>query len=48
MDPKLALQELTQEVWGITPIYRVIEEVGADHNKEYIITVSLYDVELGE
>lgn len=48
VDPKSALQELTQEVWGITPIYRVIEEVGADHNKEYIITVSLYDVELGE
>ena len=27
VDPKSALQELTQEVWGITPIYRVVEEI---------------------
>ncbi len=27
VDPKSALQELTQEVWGITPVYQVIEEV---------------------
>lgn len=47
IDPKSALQELTQEVWGITPIYQVIEEIGADHNKAYIITVSLYAQELG-
>ena len=48
VDPKSALQELTQEVWGITPIYRVIEEIGADHNKVYLISVSLYSVELGQ
>jgi ribonuclease III len=47
VDPKSALQELTQEVWGITPIYQVIEEIGADHNKVYLITVSLYAQELG-
>ena len=47
IDPKSALQELTQEVWGITPIYQVIEEIWADHNKAYIITVSLYTQELG-
>ncbi len=47
VDPKSALQELTQEIWGITPIYRVVEEIGADHNKQYIVTTSLYDTELG-
>lgn len=47
VDPKSALQELTQEVWGITPIYQVIEEVGADHNKAYIISASLHGEELG-
>ncbi|MBC7498449.1 ribonuclease III [Candidatus Gracilibacteria bacterium] len=48
IDPKSALQELTQEVWGITPIYQVIEEIGADHNKVYLISVSLHSVELGQ
>ena len=47
VDPKSALQELTQEVWGLIPIYRVVEEIGADHNKVYIISVSLYSQELG-
>lgn len=47
VDPKSALQELTQEVWGITPVYQVIEEVWADHNKAYIITASLHGEELG-
>jgi ribonuclease-3 len=27
VDPKSALQEFTQEVWGVTPVYQVIEEV---------------------
>jgi ribonuclease III len=47
VDPKSALQELTQEVWGITPIYQVVEEIGADHNKQYIVSVSLHSMELG-
>ena len=47
VDPKSALQELTQEVWGVTPTYEVVDEVWADHNKAYIIAVSLYGVELG-
>lgn len=47
VDPKSALQELTQEVWGVTPSYEVVDEVWADHNKAYIIAVSLHGVELG-
>ncbi len=46
VDPKSALQELTQEVWGVTPVYQVVEEVWADHNKAYIITASLFREEL--
>lgn len=47
IDPKSALQELTQEVWGITPLYEVVEEIGADHNKAYVVMVSLHSEELG-
>lgn len=48
VDPKSALQELTQEVWGTTPTYQVTEEIGADHNKQYIISVSLHSTILGQ
>jgi ribonuclease III len=48
VDPKSALQELTQEVWGTTPVYQVVEEIGADHNKQYIISVSLHSTILGQ
>jgi ribonuclease III len=47
VDPKSALQELTQDIWGTIPTYSVIDEIGADHNKQYIVTASLYDIELG-
>lgn len=47
VDPKSYLQEFTQGIWGITPTYEVVEEVGEDHNKAYIVAVSLGGVELG-
>lgn len=40
MDPKSHLQELVQNQDGFTPVYKVIEEVGPDHDK--IFTVGIY------
>lgn len=47
VDPKSFLQELTQKNWWVTPEYMVAEEVGEDHNKEYIVAVKIQSQELG-
>ena len=39
-DPKSHLQEVSQSVDGMTPQYRVIEEIGPDHEK--IFTLAVY------
>ena len=39
MDPKSHLQELAQSHEGATPEYRVIEEVGPDHDKTFTVGV---------
>jgi ribonuclease-3 len=39
MDPKSHLQELAQSLEGSTPSYRVLEEVGPDHEKEFTVGV---------
>lgn len=50
IDPKSRLQELSQEQRGITPTYRVLEEWGPDHNKNFRIAVFLdkEEVAVGE
>ncbi len=49
-DAKSLFQEKAQEVAGVTPIYKLIRELGPDHNKRF--TVGLYldeeEVALGE
>ncbi|MBC7546817.1 ribonuclease III [Candidatus Saccharibacteria bacterium] len=40
MDPKSHLQELAQSQDGATPVYKVMNEVGPDHDK--IFTVGVY------
>jgi ribonuclease-3 len=40
IDPKSKFQELAQDHYGVTPIYRVISEEGPDHDK--IFTVGVY------
>lgn len=47
VDPKSYLQEITQEVWGLLPLYEVISEEGQDHNKTYVIVAKLGDTILG-
>lgn len=37
MDPKSHLQEMAQAELSITPNYKVVEETGPDHNKEFVV-----------
>ncbi len=39
LDPKSSLQEVSQSVEGHTPIYKVLDEVGPDHDKMFTIGV---------
>lgn len=41
VDPKSKFQETAQEMLGITPSYKVLEESGPDHLKEFTIGVFL-------
>ncbi len=38
-DPKSTLQEIVQEDFKITPVYKVISETGPDHSKEFVVGV---------
>jgi ribonuclease-3 len=37
MDPKSHLQELVQSAEGATPVYKIIEETGPDHDKTFTV-----------
>ncbi|MFA5935548.1 MAG: ribonuclease III [Patescibacteria group bacterium] len=41
IDPKSRFQETAQEMLGVTPSYKVLEETGPDHNKEFTVGVYL-------
>jgi len=41
LDPKSSFQEIAQEKTGITPIYKILSEVGPDHDKVFEIGVYL-------
>ncbi len=47
IDPKSRLQEITQERFGTTPTYAVLEEEGPDHEKTFTVSVVCRDQELG-
>jgi ribonuclease III len=40
-DPKSKFQEAAQEIMGTTPTYRVLEEAGPDHSKQFLVGVYL-------
>lgn len=42
-DPKSLFQEKAQEILSITPVYQVLEEVGPDHQKSFIVGALLND-----
>ena len=48
MDPKSRFQESSQEIVGITPIYKVLKEEGPDHAKEFVVGVYLDKEKIAE
>ena len=42
-DAKSFLQEKAQEEMGVTPTYKVMREVGPDHDKKFVVAVLLGD-----
>jgi len=48
IDAKSHLQEIMQERENATPTYKVIEESGPDHNKNFIVAVYVDDKELAQ
>jgi ribonuclease-3 len=48
LDPKSKLQEITQDVYNITPTYQVLSQWGPDHAKKFKIGVYLNDFILAE
>ncbi len=47
IDPKSALQELTQGDYGITPSYETIGEKGLDHEKIFEVAVFMDELQVG-
>lgn len=47
-DPKSHLQEVSQSMDGQTPQYRVIEEIGPDHDKEFTLGVYVGSTLMGQ
>jgi ribonuclease-3 len=48
MDPKSKFQESSQECYGLTPNYRVMEETGPDHDKIFMVGVFVGDKLFGK
>ncbi len=48
LDPKSKLQELVQSRDGFTPIYKVMQEAGPDHDKMFIVGVYVNDTLKGK
>ncbi len=48
LDPKSRLQEVAQSQLGFTPVYKVIEEVGPDHDKIFTVAVFVEDKQYGK
>lgn len=47
-DPKSELQERVQARGGTSPKYRVVEAIGPDHNREFVVAVDVDGEVLGE
>lgn len=46
VDPKSRFQEMSQEVFGITPSYKVLREWGPDHDKQFEVAVNIGSEEI--
>ncbi len=47
-DAKSRFQEFAQEKYGITPSYRTVNAEGPDHDKHFVVSVSVGDVVMAE
>ena len=47
-DPKSHLQEVAQRLDGQTPVYRVLEEIGPDHDKTFTLGAYVNNVLMGK
>lgn len=47
-DPKSHVQEKSQEKYQLTPVYKVLNESGPDHNKTFIIGIYFGDRKVAE
>lgn len=47
-DPKSHLQEVSQRIDGHTPVYKVLKEVGPDHDKLFTLGVYVGDTLMGK
>ncbi len=47
-DPKSHLQEVSQRIDGMTPLYKVLEEVGTDHDKVFTLGVFVGEKLMGK
>lgn len=47
-DPKSSLQEAVQEKFGVTPVYKVLETIGPDHDKTFKVGLFVNDQPFGE
>lgn len=47
-DYKSKLQELAQSIWRQTPVYRVVRETGAAHDRQFTVQVLFDDEVMGE
>ena len=43
LDPKSRMQEVAQSELGFTPVYKVTEEIGPDHDKIFTVAVMVED-----
>ena len=41
IDPKTKIQELIQAKYKVTPTYEVIEEIGPDHKKRFVVVLKV-------
>ncbi len=47
-DPKSAFQEYAQAEYGVTPKYKTVSAEGPDHDKRFVVSVSVGDNVMGE
>ena len=47
-DPKSHLQEVSQRIDNATPVYKVISEIGPDHDKVFTLGVYIGDKLMGQ